>query len=112
VQEFFPNVDADRLQQVESFHLNISKTVQKELKRDLQSHSDHEAELTAKISGLDTRIQAKLGSKGAPNDIFSQVLKLKTVIDKAAEENRFYDMLVAINSDVLQAKERLEAIYT
>lgn len=112
VQEFFPNVDAGRLQQVESFHQNISKTVQKELKKDLQSHSDRETELSAKISELDSRIQAKLESKGAPNDLFSRVLELKTVVDNAAEENRFYDMRVAIDSDVLQAKQRLEAIYT
>ncbi|MFH0722228.1 chromosome partitioning protein ParA, partial [Citrobacter braakii] len=111
IKEFFPNVDAKRLEQVESFHQNITKIVHRELKRDLDLYSDRLLEINAAIINLENKIRTGLASKGTPDDLFMRVFELKELVDKAAEENSFYDKKVAFDKDVLLSKERLEAIY-
>lgn len=111
VQEFFPNVDAKRLELVESFHQNISKTVQKELRKDLASYSEQISNLNVEISDLEDNIRTSLASKGTPDDLFARVFELKEFVDKASEENKFYDKKEAIKRDVSLSKKRLEDIY-
>jgi len=111
VQEFFPNVDAKRLEQVESFHQNISKAVHKELKKDLDLYSEKISNLNVKISDLEDIIRTSLASKGTPDDLFTRVFELKEFVDKASEENRFYDKKEAIKIDASLSKKRLEDIY-
>lgn len=111
VQEFFPNVDAKRLEQVESFHQNISKTVQKELRKGLIIYSEQISNLNVEISDLEDNIRTSLASKGTPDDLFARVFELKEFVDKATEENKFYDKKEAINIDVSLSKKRLEDIY-
>lgn len=111
VQEFFPNVDAKRLEQIESFHQNISKTVQKELRKDLASYSEQISNLNVEISDLEDNIRTSLASKGTPDDLFARVFELKEFVDKASEENKFYDIKEAIKIDVSLSKKRLEDIY-
>lgn len=111
VQEFFPNVDAKRLELVESFHQNISKTVQKELRKDLASYSEQISNLNVEISDLEDNIRNSLASKGTPDDLFSRVFELKEFVDKASEENKFFDKKEAIKIDVSLSKKRLEDIY-
>ena len=111
IQEFFPNVDVDRLQQVESFHKNISKMVQRELRKDLNYHSEVLNEINEKISKIESDVAANLAAKGTPDDLFARVFDLKEITDKASEENRFYDQKSAIEKEASLSKERLEAIY-
>ncbi|TKV07684.1 DUF2326 domain-containing protein [Citrobacter sp. wls619] len=111
VQEFFPNVDAKRLEQVESFHQNISKTVQRELRKDLVLYSEQISNLNVEISNLEDNIRTSLASKGTPDDLFARVFELKEFVDKASEENKFYDKKEAIKIDVSLSKKRLEDIY-
>ncbi|HCM8070442.1 TPA: DUF2326 domain-containing protein [Klebsiella variicola] len=111
VQEFFPNVDAKRLELVESFHQNISKTVQKELRKDLASYSEQISNLNVEISDLEDNIRTSLASKGTPDDLFARVFELKEFVDKASEENKFYDKKEAIKIDISLSKKRLEDIY-
>lgn len=111
VSEFFPDVNVERLEQVEAFHQNIGKMVQKELKRELVQYSKRESELSAEISELENNIRAGLAAKGTPDDLFARVFELKEVADKASEENRFYDQKASIDKEASLSKERLEAIY-
>ena len=111
VKEFFPNVDVKRLEQVESFHQNISKTVQKELRKDLALYSNNISHLNDEILHMENNIRASLASKGTPNDLFSRVFELKELTDKAAEENKFYDKKASIDIETSVSKKRLNDIY-
>lgn len=111
IREFFPEVKVERLEKVEAFHHNISKMVQKELKKELKLYSQSETKLIAEIRELENNIRASLASKGTPDDLFARVFDLKEITDKAAEENKFYDQKAAIAKEVLLTKERLEATY-
>ncbi|MFA3777081.1 DUF2326 domain-containing protein [Yersinia sp. 1652 StPb PI] len=111
VTEFFPDVDAERLEQVESFHQNIGKMVQKELRKDFSLYFERASGLSDEIDDLENNIRTSLASKGTPDDLFARVFDLKEFANKAADENRFYDKKAAIEKEALLSKERLEAIY-
>ncbi len=111
IKEFFPDVKVERLEQVEAFHQNIGKMVQKELKKELNSHSNRELELSTEIARLEDKIRKSLADKGTPNDLFARVLELKETTDKAANENLFFDKKTAIDKEAALSKDRLEAIY-
>ncbi|KHS88672.1 chromosome partitioning protein ParA [Pectobacterium brasiliense] len=111
IQEFFPNIDIDRLQQVEFFHQNISKIVQRELKKDLASHTETLDLINTEILNIEKDISSNLAAKGTPDDLFARVFDLKEITDKASEENRFYDQKAAIEKEASLSKERLDAIY-
>jgi len=111
IKEFFPNINVERLEQVEAFHQSIGKMVQKELKRDLNLHSIRESELSDEIAKLEEKIRTGLAEKGTPDDLFTRVFELKEVADRAANENRFFDKKAVIDKETSLSKERLEAIY-
>jgi len=111
ITEFFPSVNVERLEQVEAFHQNIGKMVQKELKKELTQYSLDESELNVEISNLENNIRDGLADKGTPDDLFARVFELKEITDKAAEENRFYDQKADIDKEASRSKGRLEAIY-
>lgn len=111
ITEFFPDVNVERIEQVESFHKNIGRMVQKELKKELDVCLARESEIDVEISVLETNIRNGLAAKGTPDDLFARVFKLKEVADKASEENRFYDQKSAIEKEASLSKKRLDAIY-
>ncbi|MBB1610854.1 chromosome partitioning protein ParA [Pseudomonas sp. UMC65] len=112
ITEFFPDVNIERLEQVEAFHQKIGKVVNKELKKDLEIYSELEKKLGIELNDLDSKIHASLAAKGTPDDLFARVFELKEITDKAAEENRFYDQKAAIETEASLSKKRLETIYT
>lgn len=111
VAEFFPSANLERLQQVEAFHEKIGKLVTKELKSELENLVATEAALNSEINSLDQQIKLALSAKGTPTDLFSKVFEIKEIIDKAREENRFYDQKVSIEESESASKSRLNAIY-
>jgi hypothetical protein len=111
ITEFFPDVNVQRLAQVEAFHQKISTLVKNELKKELAQFSKQEIELNGKIDFFDSTMHADLAAKGTPDDLFARVFELKEVADKAAEENRFFEQKSSIEKEASLSKERLGTIY-
>lgn len=111
VAEFFPDVNIQRLEKVEAFHQNIGRLVRAELKKELAELSAKEDGLSSMIGSIEGRIHQALESKGTPDDLFARAFELKDVVDKASEENRFYDQKEAVDAAAKLSKERLESIY-
>ena len=111
IAEFFPDVNTQRLEKVEAFHQNIGRLVRAELKKELAELSVREAGLSSTIGSIEGRIHQALESKGTPDDLFTRAFELKDVVDRASEENRFYDQKEAVDAAAKLSKERLESIY-
>ncbi|GGH55390.1 hypothetical protein GCM10010975_12900 [Comamonas phosphati] len=112
LSDFFPAINVDRLEQVEMFHQKIGAAVKKELKEELAVAQQEDTALGAEITTIESHIQAKLRSKGMPDDLFKQVFDLKETTDRAAEENRHYDQKVDLEEAIKATNERLDRIYT
>ncbi len=112
VAEYFPSVNVDRLEQVESFHQKIGSIVKKELKEELASTQLQEITLGSECESLEQEIQAALESKGMPDDMFKRVFELKESTDKAINENHFFDKKVQLDEAIMRSNQRLDGIYT
>lgn len=111
VQEFIPNVNAERLRKVEDFHQSISKLVGKELKKDLANINAEVFNTNSEISELENKIRSSLAEKGTPDDLFARVFELKETTDKAVIENNYFETKSAAVEQVKLTKGRLNKIY-
>jgi len=112
VEEFFPNVNVERIEQVELFHKKIGGAVRKELNKELAEANERLLAVENDISSLENEIKEALRSKGLPDDLFRSVFELKERTDKALQENRFYDQKYDLQTAISSTKKRLEDIYT
>lgn len=112
VAEFFPTVDVQRLEEVETFHQKIGSIVKKELKEQLALVQSEEATQTSEILSLEQQIQSSLKSKGMPDDLFKRVFELKETSDKAVEENKYFEQKAQLEAAVKISIQRLDDIYS
>lgn len=112
VAEYFPSVNVDRLEQVESFHQKIGSIVKKELKDELTNTQLQELTLANECRSLEREIQTALESKGMPDDMFKRVFELKESTDKAINENHFFDQKAQLDDAITLSNQRLDGIYT
>ena len=110
ITEFFPNVNADRLQKVEEFHGGIGKILKRELNSELTRCLEARSDLDKRISSLDDKIRSRLKNKGTPDDLFDKIFELKEASDKAANDNAFYDRKIAIEKETSLSKSRLDTV--
>lgn len=111
VTEYFPNVNVEKLEQVEAFHQKIGSIVRKELKDELEITQLEEANFTTEIVSLEQQIQIALKSKGMPDDLFKRIFDLKEVTDKASDENKHFENKVQLEEAIKISSERLDGIY-
>lgn len=111
VAEFFPTVNTDRLQQVESFHHKIGTIVKKELNKELSAAQSESKILTNDIEALENEIKTVLSDKGMPDDLFMRVFDLKELTDKAVEENNIFEQKVALEEAIKLSGKRINGIY-
>lgn len=112
VSEYFPTVNIERLEQVESFHQKIGNIVKKELKDELASTQSQEATIATEFRSLEQEIQSALESKGMPDDMFKRVFELKESTDKAINENSYFDQKAQLEEAITLSNQRLNGIYT
>lgn len=111
VADYFPNVNVERLEQVEAFHQKIGSIVKKELKDEFNTARVEESDLTTEIASLEKQIQFALTSKGMPDDLFKRIFDLKEATDQAIEENKIFEKKVELDAAIKISGERLDAIY-
>lgn len=111
VSEYFPTVNVERLEKVESFHQKIGNIVKKELKDELASTQSQEVTLANEFRSLEQEIQSALESKGMPDDMFKRVFELKESTDKAINENSYFDQKAQLEEAIALSKQRLNSIY-
>ena len=112
VEEFFPNVNAERLEQVEAFHQKISGVVKKQLREELSIAKAEENNLTENISMVESSIQKALGAKGMPDDLFERVFELKENTDRAVVENAYYDKKKNVEDSIKSSNTRINETYS
>ncbi|PAZ60051.1 hypothetical protein APX83_11090, partial [Escherichia coli] len=76
VVDFFPTVNIDKLNEVEGFHLSISKILSDELKKEKERLIFQLNEIDAEISIIDLKIKEIAASVDRPEEIIDEVLSL------------------------------------
>ncbi|EPD8657647.1 DUF2326 domain-containing protein [Yersinia enterocolitica] len=76
VEEFIPNVNINRLREVEKFHSSISKILQKELKAEKFFLETQLNEVDILLSSLDAEIKKVTGVVDKPSELVDEILSL------------------------------------
>lgn len=111
VADFFPNVDVDRLAQVEAFHHKIGKIVKQELKAELAQARATEHILGQQVAAVESEMSTALAGKGMPDDVFSRLFDLKEATDRAMNENLHYDRAADLKDSIFLGNNRLSSVY-
>lgn len=107
---FFPEVDADKVAEVEEFHSKISSILKNELKeseRDLSSSLD---EINTAISEVDIQLNSAFSNLDNPEVIIDRVHELSNTHSTAVSENRYFETDNRVNEDLKELKENLSQV--
>ncbi len=106
---FFPNIDIERLEDVESFHSGITKILRTELETSESELSTALESIALEIEIIDRKIESAISNVENPTLIVDRVYDLSQGHATAANEIEYFEIDVQIRSDFNEAKKLLAA---
>jgi hypothetical protein len=107
--KYFPDVNASKLEEVESFHSSITKILRKELKSSEAELTSLLSSITEEIDIIDRRISTSLSDLENPNVVIDRVYDLSQDHAVASKEIEYFEIDTQIKSDLKEAKKLLAA---
>ncbi len=107
--KYFPNVNASKLEEVESFHSSITRILRKELKSSEDELNSLLSSIADEIDIIDKKISASLADLENPNIVIDRVYNLSQDHAVASREIEYFEIETQIKSDLKEAKELLAA---
>ena len=108
--ELFPNINLDRVKEIEAFHTNISKILKEEFAISAEELANRIRLLDDEIQEIDRKISKSLNIKDTPNYNIGRVVDISASIAQLENENNFYTKTIEIENDFIKAKEDLADI--
>lgn len=91
LKAFFPQVNADRLANIEEFHSSIAKILKGELNSSLQVLTAQASGLNERLSQIDEQLIERLGSLDSPSVVVDRVFGVSNMLRTAQQENAFFE---------------------
>lgn len=107
--KYFPEVNTDKLEDVESFHSKITNILRKELKGSEKELSISLESVLDEISNIDSKIASAISNIDNPNVVVDRVYELSQEHASASKEIECFETETQIKSDLRGAKELLAA---
>lgn len=107
VKQFFPEVNQERLASVEEFHSEVARLLKAELRESEHSLSERISQIDEKIAEIDSIIAGALKTVKEPTAVLDMVVNLSNSIQQAEQQNRFYDLNIALKESIATLKETL-----
>lgn len=105
--KFFPEVDVDRIEQVEMFHSKITRILRKELKSSEIELTESLQKITDEIDLIDQKIRSDITNIDNPNAIIDRVYDLSRTHATASSEIDYFETDTKIKTDLKEAKKLL-----
>jgi len=107
VVAFFPDVDIERLAEVEGFHSKLVGLLRSELKESERELLEQLERLRSEIAVIDARLGELLSSIDQPSFIVDRVYSLANNLHSARTENGLFELSERFNDDVKNLKSSL-----
>lgn len=107
--KYFPEVNTEKLEEVESFHSKITSILRKELKGSEEELSLSLDIVVNEIGKIDRKIASAISDIDNPNVIVDRVYELSQEHASASKEIEYFETDTKIKSDLKDAKELLAA---
>ncbi len=104
---FFPDVDADRVANVEEFHSKITTILKSELRESEKELSESLDDLNSAIDELDTRLNSVFSNIDNPEIIVDRVHDLANTYSSATAEIRYFETDDKVKDELKEIKESL-----
>lgn len=108
--EFFPEINKERLLEVDNFHLSISKYLKISLQKTVKELQAQLNYLESEIQKLDMEITSKLNLTDTPKYTVERLLELGTTESKLTKAIEIFDKKKSIEDDLAKAKSDLSDI--
>ena len=114
LKDFFPEVNIEKLAEIEEFHSDLSKILKKELQTAEKELLEQLRLTNSEINRLDKKISETLSSLENPSVIVDRVYDLSSLLQTSRTENDYYldataikDSVKNIKAQVREEKERI-----
>lgn len=107
---FFPEVNADRLVEVEEFHSKLVGLLRSELKASERELQEQLGRVTSEISEIDLRLGQILNTVDQPTVVIDRVYNLANSLSIARNENQLFDTAERFKEEVRGLKDRLTSV--
>jgi len=105
---FFPDVNKNRLNQVESFHHSITKILRAELKKSESELSKSLENVINEIAIIDEKIESNLSDIKNPSLIVDRVYNLSQKHYSVSSQIKFFEKDYKNRADLVQMKQKLD----
>lgn len=108
--EFFPNINMNKLNEINDFHKKMSTSLKNELKTEIENLKAILVVLENDISKIETEIESKISVKNIPNYNVERLADLLTKKNTLEQINQYYNEQQKTKSDVSVVKADLKII--
>lgn len=107
LNQFFPDVNNDRILMIEKFHSGLSNILKKELQRAEEELTLQLNIINGEISEVDRKIAGSLIALDDPNVIVDRVYELSKTLHSARSENKYFANNIDLEKNVKILKSEL-----
>jgi len=104
---FFPEINKDKLANIEEFHSSVARLLRTELRETERELEEHLSKITQELSVIDSKMERTLDSVDEPTQIVDRIYELSTSLTNAREENEHYENEVELRNSIKFLKENL-----
>jgi hypothetical protein len=94
--EFFPELDIERLADIQRFHQKLSRILDVELRNEEQSLKEQLELVDEEVSMHEQRISEALGQEPSADFLVDRVIRIASDAHKRREANRFYEKKIQL----------------
>jgi hypothetical protein len=110
LQRFFPEINTDRLAEVEAFHDGVARILKEQLKQSKEQLVEELRFIDLSIAGIDSEIAAALGSVEQPGSLVDHVYKVALSLQTARASRDGYELEQAHVDALRKAREALAEV--
>lgn len=105
--QFFPEINKDRLANIEEFHSSVARLLRSELQETERELEGQLSLIDSELSELDSKMARTFTSIDEPNQIVDRVYDLSTSLHNAKDENDYFENEVELINDIKLIKKKL-----
>lgn len=110
LQKFFPEINTERLAEVEAFHDGVARILKEQLKQSKEQLADEVKLIDLSIARIDSEMAAALGSVEQPGSLVDHVYKVALSLQTARASRDGYEIEQAHVEALRKAREALAEV--
>lgn len=109
LREFFPNLDLNKIKEIDIFYKNINNILKKEIKENIEETKKELANSNKNISEINIKIEnIKKETDNSSKEWVDKITEIALELNKLNQENSIYENYISYNKEIKIYKENIE----